>query len=328
MTDDDEFWSTFEAIDALSLPNAETLKTLVKDIAKGLLRAVEVPCFTREAGFLLLMPYLHTNKSVIHIDAFGQCLGRKSALAIAELLAKTTTLESIDLHCNFFDDFSVEILISAMEKNVTLRDVSLSMNRYGVDGCLRISRFLETNTRLIRVSYDASYVARIDTKRSVDSVATMIRKNKTLRHLDVTILREETTVSTLERALATNLSIIVGFKLPRLALLLQRNQHLRWSTVHPLLLHICVPLISLRLPVYVILWIIDWLPTFHPVRLAHKTGARYIGKVMSDTEVYTYDEQISCLWLLPEIKKVRLIEGLTQSCRKVWAAREANAKKE
>jgi len=42
---------------------------------------------------------------------------------------------------------------------------------------------------------------------------------------------------------------------------LQVNKQLQWPLIHPYLLELCIVLASLRLPPYVMLEIVDWLPT-------------------------------------------------------------------
>jgi hypothetical protein len=72
---------------------------------------------------------------------------------------------------------------------------------------------------------------------------------------------------------------------------MERNAQVCWANIHPLLVNVTIAMTSLNLPVYVILWIIDWLPHIHA---AHT-----------------------------EYRKVRVIAGVADSIRRVYEARNS-----
>jgi len=55
----------------------------------------------------------------------------------------------------------------------------------------------------------------------------------------------------------------------KVSLLTKRNFDMSWRNVHPLVLNVCIALVAMRLPPYVLLEIIDWLP---PASLCDKFG--------------------------------------------------------
>ena len=79
-----------------------------------------------------------------------------------------------------------------------------------------------------------------------------------------------------------------------------RTQALRWRVVRRRLLDICIAMAPLRLPPYVLLEIVDMLP------------AVYEGA----------DENESLLHVVSHLKKIRLIEGVQRSQRKIDEQRE------
>jgi len=75
-----------------------------------------------------------------------------------------------------------------------------------------------------------------------------------------------------------------------------RNNELQWPKVHAMIVDIVIALAPRRLPVYCLLWIIDWLPW---IERAHA-----------------------------EIKKVRLIESVMRSVQKTQAFLSDNRRRE
>ena len=76
-------------------------------------------------------------------------------------------------------------------------------------------------------------------------------------------------------------------------------QALLWENFHPRLLDICVVLAPIRLPPYVLLEIVDWLPVVH-----------------------IDDENESLAHRVSHVKKIRLIEGVQRSQRTIDRQRE------
>jgi len=85
----------------------------------------------------------------------------------------------------------------------------------------------------------------------------------------------------------------------------ERNKQLQRNFVHAYLLDVVVALAPLQLPVYVVLEIVDWLPTRRPLIFHHS--------------VIGLNE--SCMHLVSRFKKVRLIEGVYHSHKSILAVR-------
>ena len=79
-------------------------------------------------------------------------------------------------------------------------------------------------------------------------------------------------------------------------------QAVHWRRVHPMLLDICLAFAPMRLPAYVLMWIIDWLP---------------VDFQWIEPDLHSYVTNQSHLHLVPQIKKIRLIEGVYRSIRSV-----------
>jgi hypothetical protein len=152
--------------------------------------------------------------------------------------------------------------------------------------------------RLVDMDLDA------EAPTNVDAIDTIIATNRTVNQLRIHFPNRSETIAracTRLRATAENnwalLELNIGWTPTRLddRIITRRNNEMRWKNVHRIVLQHCLTLRPLRLPPYVLLWILDWLPPLH-----HRFQTEHLCN---------YDPNHG--------KKIRLIESIMRDRRDV-----------
>ena len=214
---------------------------------------------------------------------------------VAKNLASNTVLLDLAFCGTYINDYGANALCNALQLNTTLQRFVLSNNVFGLSGILSIGAMLQKNKTITHLTIEADRV------NEYGELKTLCNRDVAMQFYELVHMEN---YALLDVALYSRSRVELGIAVEEphpcreVSLLFiamcKRNFELEWRKVQPLIVDICIGLAPLNLPIYVLLWIIDWLP--HLER-AHK-----------------------------EVKKVRLIESVVGSIRKVETSRRSTAK--
>jgi len=146
---------------------------------------------------------------------------------------------SINLFYNQIGVEGAKALAEALETNKTVTSISLTHNQIGDEGAKALAEALKANETVTSINLFDNRIG--DEGAKMIRKALMINVSVTMLDLDSDYIDTQI-VRSIDNAL-------------------QINEQLQWSRIHPYLLELCIVFAPLRLPPYVMLEIVDWLPT-------------------------------------------------------------------
>ena len=118
----------------------------------------------KDEGAGRLAQALATSTTLTTLDLYKNQVGAEGAGRLAESLASNFTLTSLDLYGNQMGDEGAGRLAEALPSNSTLTTLDLSWNQLGDEGAGWLAEALATNSSLIEVHFDCDR----NTRRLVD----------------------------------------------------------------------------------------------------------------------------------------------------------------
>jgi hypothetical protein len=211
----------------------------------------------------------------------------------------SVVVEVLDLVNDIGDD-GAKAIAEALKSNTCVKTIDMHgecgennamlialLHSVGNEGARAIVHALESNVTVTDMHLEGEYCGTLSAS-FVEVLDLDIAYDNDIMHHEDAIDRLLTRNKV---RLRTRVNIVMMF----LSAVLQR---LQWRVVHPQLLDICMAFAPLHLPPYVVLEVFDWLPTWQ--------------------RVDGIDWNKSYMHLVSHIKKIRLIEGVQRSRKKVF----------
>lgn len=146
--------------------------------------------FTNKMAPKLFTVLFKNNTGITDLNLANAHITYQSTRALANAIKKNDTLTSLNLRKNFFD---IKLLITALQKNNTLKKIGLSIRKYtelqdydSLTAFDAFARFLETNQSLTSLDLGFSDITHIE------KLAHSLKKNSTIIELTPIIEDEHT----------------------------------------------------------------------------------------------------------------------------------------
>jgi len=221
-----------------------------------------LPIFEQGKGMLVPLTTLigteNQNKPIVHahIKDYVNTTNAVEIRAIAKQLS-ISNFQTITLNCCHLGSVQCELLFEGLTAATCLQHLNVWECQLGERGVQAIGKFIQTSATLDCVSL-----------RDLGVPETR------LRDLLLPSLQLNYRLSWCELWVGIDLCLALA----------RRNASLRWPVVRNCLIDITIALAPLKLPTYVLLWIVNWLPDYEVVH--------------------------------SDLKKIRVIEGTVDSIRK------------
>ena len=166
-------------------------------------------CHIGDIGMSMLERYFSVNPDkashIKHIDLFGNnsillwnvycaifgqqnltklnwsSLGSVNIEEVINVMENNTTVKSLDLSDNHFNDDDAKKIVHGFCKNNTLQELDLSQNRITANGAKSISKCIECNKILKEIDVSKNKIS----KCGLTEIAVALKRNKTLQSLNV-----------------------------------------------------------------------------------------------------------------------------------------------
>lgn len=136
-------------------------------------------------GVRCVLNGLHENKTLVSLDLSGNPLQQEGIKSVEQFLTKNTTLKELGIAWTLGGNAGAEHLSSALESNSTLEKLRVG-GEVGNDGMKSLLAPLSERVKGKNTSLKSlSFLSASSNESSVESLASMIRSNKSLRTLDL-----------------------------------------------------------------------------------------------------------------------------------------------